>query len=103
MPDNADTFESDPGYKTFIERIHYSVCAIGDTSYDEFCKAGTDWDDKFSELGASSIQEIQLCDVDFEPAWEVWVTAVLPRIAWQIHQVFPRRVARSNDCLWLRR
>ena len=82
MPDNADTLWNQTlATKPSLNGIHYSVCAIGDTSYDEFCKAGTDWDDKFSELGASSIQEIQLCDVDFEPAWEVWVTAVLPRIA----------------------
>ena len=82
MPDNADTLWNQTlATKPSLSGIHYSVCAIGDTSYDEFCKAGTDWDDKFSELGASSIQEIQLCDVDFEPAWEVWVTAVLPRIA----------------------
>ena len=82
MPDNADTLWNQTlATKPSLSGIHYSVCAIGDTSYDEFCKAGTDWDDKFTELGASSIQEIQLCDVDFEPAWEVWVTAVLPRIA----------------------
>ena len=82
MPDNADTLWNQTlATKPSLNGIHYSVCAIGDTSYDEFCKVGTDWDDKFSELGASSIQEIQLCDVDFEPAWEVWVTAVLPRIA----------------------
>jgi len=82
MPDNADTLWNQTlATKPSLNGIHYSVCAIGDTSYDEFCKAGTDWDDKFTELGASSIQEIQLCDVDFEPAWEVWVTAVLPRIA----------------------
>ena len=76
MPDNADTLWNQTlATKPSLNGIHYSVCAIGDTSYDEFCKAGTDWDDKFSELGASSIQEIQLCDVDFEPAWEVWAVS----------------------------
>ena len=82
MPDNADnlwnqTVSAKPG----LAGVHYSVCAIGDSSYDEFCKAGTDWDDKFSELGAKSIQAIQLCDVDYEPPWQIWVDEVLPRIA----------------------
>ena len=82
MPDNADalwnaTVSSNPA----LANTHYSVCAIGDSSYDEFCKAGTDWDDKFSSLGATRIHQIQLCDVDFEPPWLQWVNEVLPRIA----------------------
>ena len=82
MPDNADalwnaTVNSNPG----LSAVHYSVCAIGDSSYDEFCKAGTDWDDKFNSLGATRIQQIQLCDVDFEPPWLQWASEVLPRIA----------------------
>ena len=82
MPDNADalwnaTVNSNPGLPT----VHYSVCAIGDSSYDEFCKAGTDWDDKFTSLGATRIHQIQLCDVDFEPPWLQWASEVLPRIA----------------------
>jgi len=82
MPDNADNlWNQTVATKPSLGGLHYSVCAIGDTSYDEFCKAGTDWDDKFAELGATSIQEIQMCDVDYEPPWEIWVTAVLPRIA----------------------
>ncbi len=82
MPDNADNlWNQTVATKPSLGGLHYSVCAIGDTSYDEFCKAGTDWDDKFAELGATSIHEIQMCDVDYEPPWEIWVTAVLPRIA----------------------
>tara|TARA_Y100000766_G_C18898564_1_gene602196 strand:+ start:18 stop:2189 length:2172 start_codon:yes stop_codon:yes gene_type:complete len=82
MPDNADAVwtaicNSNPALST----VHYSVCAIGDTAYDEFCKAGVDWDDKFSSLGATSVEEIKLCDVDFEPPWLVWVKEALPKIA----------------------
>ncbi len=82
MPDNADNlWNQTVSAKPSLGGVHYSVCAIGDSSYDEFCKAGTDWDDKFSELGAKSIQAIQLCDVDYEPPWQIWVNEVLPRIA----------------------
>mgnify|MGYP001174403269 CR=1 FL=1 len=82
MPDNAEElWNSTNSSNPSLAGIHYSVCAIGDTSYDEFCKAGTDWDDKFKSLGATSILEIKLCDVDFDEPWTEWVNEVLPRIA----------------------
>ena len=82
MPDNADvlwnaTCSTNPA----LAGVHYSVCAIGDSSYDEYCKAGHDWDQKFSSLGATSVLEIKLCDVDFDEPWEQWVSEVLPRLA----------------------
>ena len=82
MPDNAEAlWQSVQSGAPALATMHYSVCAIGDTSYDEFCKAGLDWDGKLSSLGATSVQEIKLCDVDFEPPWVEWVQEALPRIA----------------------
>ncbi len=82
MPDNAeDLWQSVQSDAPGLSAMHYSVCAIGDTSYDEFCKAGTDWDDKLSSLGAHSVQPLQMCDVDFDEAWTQWVLETLPRIA----------------------
>ena len=82
MPDNAeDLWQSVQSDAPGLSAMHYSVCAIGDTSYDEFCKAGTDWDDKLSSLGAHSVQPIQMCDVDFDEPWTQWVLETLPRIA----------------------
>lgn len=82
MPDNAEslwqaTNSGNPG----LSGTHYSVCAIGDTAYDEFCKAGTDWNDKLAALGATSVRDIQLCDVDYAPPWKLWVVEALSRIA----------------------
>ncbi|MBG46108.1 MAG: hypothetical protein CMB76_06275 [Euryarchaeota archaeon] len=82
MPDNADalwnaTVASNPP----LANVHFSVCAIGDTSYDEYCKAGLDWDEKFKALGATCIEEIKLCDVDFEPPWLEWAPLALSKIA----------------------
>ena len=60
MPDNAEElWQSVQSGAPALSAMHYSVCAIGDTSYDEFCKAGLDWDDKLSSLGASSVQEME--------------------------------------------
>ena len=79
MPDNAEdlwvaTNETNPP----LAGVNFSVCAIGDTSYVDFCQAGLDWDQKFAELGANRVHDIQLCDVDHEPEWKKWVDAVLP-------------------------
>ena len=78
MPDNADsiwaaTCESNPN----LASVNFSICAIGDTSYDEFCKAGLDWDEKFKQLGATRVHDIQLCDVDYEPEWKKWADTAL--------------------------
>lgn len=82
MPDNADAMwnainANGPG----LSAVHYSVCAIGDTSYDEYCKAGHDWNDKLAALGGKEAYPIQECDVDFEPPWKVWVEQALPLLA----------------------
>ena len=78
MPDNSEsiwaaTCESNPN----LSGVNFSICAIGDTSYDEFCKAGLDWDEKFKQLGANRVHNIQLCDVDYEPEWQTWANSAL--------------------------
>ena len=61
MPDNAEdlwaaTNEANPP----LSGVSFSVCAIGDTAYDEFCKAGKDWDQKFASLGATPVSYTHL-------------------------------------------
>ena len=79
MPDNAeDLWVATNATNPPMAGVSFSVCAIGDTSYDEFCKAGKDWDQKFAALGATRVHDIQLCDVEYEPEWKSWADAVLP-------------------------
>ena len=82
MPDNADAmWNAINANGPALASVHYSVCAIGDTSYDEYCKAGHDWNQKLSALGGQEAFPIQECDVDFEPPWKLWVEEALPRLA----------------------
>jgi len=82
MPDNAESlWQTVNSQSPALSGVNFSVCAIGDTAYDEFCKAGVDWDNKYESLGANRVQTIQLCDVDYEPEWEKWVAEALPKIA----------------------
>lgn len=83
MPDNAqilwDQISEDSA--PAMENIQYSVLALGDTSYDLFCQAGIDWDNRLEALGAKRIYDRIDCDVDFEDAAENWVNAVVPLMA----------------------
>lgn len=59
-----------------LEHLHFSVLALGDSSYEFFCKTGQDFDAQFEKLGATRIVPRTDCDVDYdEPAAE-WFTTV---------------------------
>ena len=83
MPDNAqllwDAISTDSAPS--FANTQYSVLALGDTSYDLFCQAGKDWDNRLAELGAIRIYDRADCDVDFEEPAKNWLTAVIPHMA----------------------
>ncbi len=83
MPDNAEslwqTMSSDNAPK--LDNTFFSILAIGDTSYDEFCLAGKLWDQRLEELGATRVTDRVDCDIDFEQPAEEWMIATLPTIA----------------------
>jgi sulfite reductase (NADPH) flavoprotein alpha-component len=60
-----------------LSAIKYSVLALGDSSYPQFCKIGVDVDEKLGSLGAKQIAPIQKCDVDFEEPTATWINTVL--------------------------
>ncbi len=80
MPDNAQMLwetaisEDAPHF----ENTHYAILALGDTSYDLFCQAGIDWDQRLEALGATRIYQRIDCDVDFEDPAERWISSVIP-------------------------
>lgn len=66
------------GFK--LEKLNYSVLALGDTSYPLFCKAGEDVDTQLERLGGKRFVPIQKCDVDYESDAEGWFTQVLEKL-----------------------
>ncbi|WP_127530982.1 assimilatory sulfite reductase (NADPH) flavoprotein subunit [Paenibacillus kobensis] len=77
-PDNAMTFYEFLNGKRApkLEGTKFSVLALGDTSYEFFCKTGQDFDARLAELGAERIVDRVDCDVDFEDAAAGWLSAV---------------------------
>ncbi|MCQ8181276.1 sulfite reductase subunit alpha [Methylomonas sp. SURF-1] len=83
MPDNAemlwDAAKEDSAPR--LENVKYSILALGDTSYDLFCQAGKDWDERLATLGAQRLFDRVDCDVDFEAPAEQWLSEVIPLMA----------------------
>ena len=83
MPDAAEALwdsiseESAPR----MENTHFSVCALGDTSYEFFCQSGIDWDTRLEELGAKRVFPRKDCDVDFDEPYAEWANGALPAIS----------------------
>ncbi|MGB1263010.1 MAG: assimilatory sulfite reductase (NADPH) flavoprotein subunit [Cognaticolwellia sp.] len=60
-----------------LESLHYSVLALGDTSYEFFCQTGKDFDLYLEKLGAKRIAERVDCDVDYDADANTWSTQVI--------------------------
>ena len=67
------------GFK--LEKLKYSVLALGDTSYPLFCKTGEEVDEQFNKLGGSRIAPIQKCDVEYEEEANNWFSSVLKSLS----------------------
>lgn len=60
-----------------IDSLQFSVLALGDSSYVDFCEMGRRFDARLRELGATAITERVDCDLDFEKSAEVWTEEIL--------------------------
>lgn len=82
MPDHAEPFWEDLRWNApSLEGVAFSVLALGDSSYPDFCQAGKDIDARLEELGARRFYKRVDCDVDVDDPFEAWlggVTGALP-------------------------
>ena len=63
----SDFYEAFMGDKApKLPNTRFSVLGLGDTSYEEFCKMGKDFDARLETLGAKRIYDRVDCDVDYD-------------------------------------
>jgi len=78
-PDNAVSFwerlsaEDHPS----LDHLHFSVLALGDTNYEDFCGAGKKFDSRFEQLGAKRVHPRTDCDLDYEELAKTWTLGVI--------------------------
>lgn len=78
-PDNAEDLHEFIYSKKApkLDGLRFSVLALGDTSYEFFCKTGKDFDEQFEKLGGKRVADRVDCDVDFDDAADAWMSAAL--------------------------
>jgi len=67
------------GFK--LEKLKYSVLALGDTSYPLFCKTGEDVDQQLNKLGGNRIAPLQKCDVEYDEEANSWFNTILKELS----------------------
>jgi sulfite reductase (NADPH) flavoprotein alpha-component len=56
--------------------LKFSVLALGDSNYPDFCKCGKDFDLRFEQLKAQRISPRIDCDVDYDDPYAEWMSSV---------------------------
>ncbi|HEY6675804.1 MAG TPA: flavodoxin domain-containing protein [Terrimicrobium sp.] len=79
MPDNAQAFWEylKNGTAPRLEHLEFSVLALGDRNYIQFCQAGKAFDARLEDLGAKRIHPRTDCDVDCEGPSVEWFNGLL--------------------------
>ena len=63
-----------------LSQLQYSVLALGDSSYADFCEMGRRFDDRLRELGGTAIAARVECDLDFQATAATWVSKVMEHL-----------------------
>jgi sulfite reductase (NADPH) flavoprotein alpha-component len=67
QPDNAEDLWEAANSASIksLQGLHFSVLALGDSSYDLFCESGKEWDNWLESKGATRIHDRVDCVVDY--------------------------------------
>jgi sulfite reductase (NADPH) flavoprotein alpha-component len=64
-----------------MDGVSFSVLALGDSSYPDFCKCGIEFDTRFEALGGNRIFKRVDCDVDVDAPYAEWSAGTLAVIS----------------------
>ncbi|MFU8908456.1 NADPH-dependent assimilatory sulfite reductase flavoprotein subunit [Proteus sp. DFP240708] len=56
-----------------MKETAYAVLSLGDTSYEHFCKAGKDFDERIAQLGATRLLPRVDADVEYQSVADEWI------------------------------
>jgi len=61
--------------------LRFSVLALGDSSYVNFCQTGREFDARLAELGAERFAPLVECDLDYDAAATAWSEAIVAKLS----------------------
>ena len=64
-----------------LSGCRFSVCALGDTAYYQFCKCGKDFDEVLEKRGATRLYPIQECDIEYDAPFEQWLQGIIQELS----------------------
>ena len=67
-----------------LRGLKFSVLALGNTTYDHFCKCGREFDAALERHGAQRIHPRVDCDVDYDEAAKRWMDGVMASLTQDI-------------------
>ncbi|HCU17555.1 sulfite reductase [NADPH] flavoprotein alpha-component [Hafnia paralvei ATCC 29927] len=73
----------------------FAVFGLGDTSYENFCQTGKDFDTRLGELGAERLLDRADADVDFKAAAEAWRNQIVEVLKQRVPQATPAQAQAS--------
>jgi sulfite reductase (NADPH) flavoprotein alpha-component len=63
-----------------LSSVRFSVLALGNTTFDNFCKCGREFDAALERHGATRIYQRVDCDVDYDAPAKHWFEGVLAQL-----------------------
>jgi sulfite reductase (NADPH) flavoprotein alpha-component len=81
-PDDAELFHEFLLSKKApkLSTLKFSVLALGDSSYVNFCQTGRDFDTRLAELGGERIAALLECDLDYDSDALVWTKQLVSEL-----------------------
>ncbi|MCW1886225.1 flavodoxin domain-containing protein [Luteolibacter flavescens] len=64
-----------------VEGVQFSVLALGDTNYPDFCKCGIDFDVRLEQLGGKRLFKRIDSDVDYDGPFKEWSDGIIGLLA----------------------
>jgi sulfite reductase (NADPH) flavoprotein alpha-component len=85
-----------------LSQLNFSVLALGDSSYEQYCQTGVDLDLQLEKLGAKRVVDRVDCDLDFEQSAESWQQQTLEYFAKELGSVsdtnvVPLSLIKNNE------
>jgi sulfite reductase (NADPH) flavoprotein alpha-component len=73
-----------------LPNLQFSVLALGDKSYTQFCQTGVDFDTQLEKLGGKRLVSRMDCDVDWHDDGEKWADLIVEKLAVSIAATVPQ-------------